>query len=116
MGTPREWPDEHGLFTHTIKLTRDSFQIADFSKYRIDTYALPTFNLVSQNKILNERKERALRQIPQRLLSDGHYYFYDVFIQHELYLSKWKNGEDPEEIYDFGEYKKMLNTRATRAS
>lgn len=103
-------PNEHGLFTHTIKLSGDSFQIADFSKYRIDTYALPKFNLVSENKIVNERKERALRHIPQKFLTDGHFYYYDNFIQHELFLSKWQNGEAPEEIYNFEKYKKMFKS------
>ena len=103
-------PNEHGLFTHTVKLSDDSFQIADFSRYRIDTYALPKFNLVSENKIVNERKERALRHIPQKLLTDGHYYYYDNFIKHELFLSKWQNGETPEEIYDFGKYKKTYKS------
>ena len=103
-------PDEHGLFTHIIKLPGDSFQIADFSRYRIDTYALPKFDLVAENKIVNERKQRALRHIPQKLITDGRYYYYDNFIKHELFLSKWRNGETPEEICDFGRYKKIYGS------
>ncbi|MGV8096475.1 MAG: BF3164 family lipoprotein [Mangrovibacterium sp.] len=103
-------PNEHSLFTHTIKLSSDSFQIADFSRYRIDTYSLPKFNLVSGNKVVNERNVRALRHIPQKLLSDGYYYYYDYFVSHELFLAKWQNGKAPEEIYNFETYKELFKS------
>ncbi len=106
-------PAEHGLFTHTIKLSRDNFQIADFSRYRIDTYALPSFNLVSSDNIVNERNDRALRHIPQKLLSDGQYYYYDNFVKHELFLSKWQNGEAPEELYTFDRYKELYKSASS---
>lgn len=105
-GRKGKGPGEYGLFTHLIDLPQNEFYVADYSRNNLRKYSLPGFKLRREKKIVTNRDEPQFREIPQKIVSpDGSIFFYDKFMMHELYITRWKNGQRPEEIYAFPKFK-----------
>lgn len=102
-------PGEYEAFTHLIDISPEKFQIADFSRYRIETYSIPEFELKSEQKIIIDSE---IREIPQTIATtDGFQYFYDCFYDHhELAIAKWKNEEKSIKINRFDQYNKLYES------
>lgn len=110
-GSRGNGPGEHGLFTHLIGVSSNSFQIADFSKYRLETYSLPAFILIKEESISQIPERGQYREIPQTIVSpDGEQFFYDCIVNHELLLSKWQKGDSSSVINSFDSFKKSYNS------
>lgn len=113
-GLKGKGPGEYGTFTHLMNISSEKFQVADFSRYLIQTYSIPEFKLVDEQKISNDRLENQLKEIPQKILTtDGLLYFYDNFIGNELLLTKWENGYPPIVINRFDSFKEKYKSSLT---
>ena len=109
-GRKGKGPGEYGLFTHLIDLPQNEFYVADYSRNNLRKYSLPEFKLRREKKIVTNRDEPQFREIPQKIVSpDGSIFFYDKFMMHELYITRWKNGQTPEEIFGFPSFKKQYS-------
>ena len=104
-------PGEYGLFTHLLKVSPKKFQIADFSRYKIETYNIPKFEEESKSNILENYQSNDNREIPQNIAtSDGYRYFYDNLFRNKLTLNKWDFGNDPIEINNFNHCTSLLKS------
>ena len=108
-------PNEYGTFTHLIDLPQNKFYIADYSRLKIQKYTIPKFKPIENKKIINQRYEDQIKEIPQKIVfsSDDSLFFYDKFKKHELYITRWKNGNIPEEIYSFEDLKQEYEKAMT---
>ncbi|HTO15244.1 MAG TPA: BF3164 family lipoprotein [Edaphocola sp.] len=101
-GTRGKGPDEYGLFTHLIKVSSNNIQIADFSRYKIEEYVIPSFQLKSRTDILKNHQFNTERVFPRRIVtSDGQQFYYDMLLGNKLSLNRWDLGDDPVMINDF---------------
>ncbi len=105
-------PDEYETFTHLIYVSPEQFQVADFSRYRIDVFDIPEFELKAQQKIVfSDTDPERHREIPQSIITpDGISYFYDNFQMHELQITKWENEGPPIDIYKFEPLKELYES------
>lgn len=104
-------PGEYGVFTHLLKINSNRFQVADFSRFNIQTYKIPELGLETEKKIINDRYEPQLKEIPQNIITpDGNLYFYDNLIRNELLITKWENGSTPIVITHFETFKSIYKS------
>jgi hypothetical protein len=114
-GIKGKGPNEYGTFTHLIKLPHNEFLVADFSKFIIQSYSIPEFRLLGDKRITNNRYDRRMIEIPQKIVSpDGLLFFYDKYMMHELVITKWENGTTPIEINQFDSFKKKYGKKSSQ--
>lgn len=105
-GEKGEGPEEYGVFTHVIKASSDNFQIADFSRYKLETFGIPNLlqKTITDISYINESGNR---EIPQNIVTcDGRLFFYNSFFADEVFLKKWYLGKQPVKVHNFDFIKK----------
>ncbi len=103
-------PEEYGAWTHLLNVSDEIFQIADFTKNRIETYKISDLNLTNSREIIKNNDIRKL-EIPQRISSlDSNHFFYDNFSEDKLSIKQMTIGEIPTEINQFDHMKDLFPT------
>lgn len=108
-GNKGKGPNEYGAFTHIINCSKNAFLTGDFSKYTIETFSLPEFELISKNKNIKLYESKMDRDIPQSILSvDGKQFIYTNLFK-DYSLKKWILGSKPTTINTFEHLKEDIS-------